>query len=109
KEGTLSQHRLVVVRRDACASDWISASRMAGACRSLHILAADRSLHCDYLGRNRFGSLVAVSTDRSWRCWPHRSWNFELARLAANILLARQRDVVYSRACRYQQQRCCPE
>ena len=38
----------------ACASDWIGASRMAGTRRSLHIFAADRPLHCGYLGGNRF-------------------------------------------------------
>ena len=49
--------------RYAGASDWIGAGRMAGTCRSLHLFAADRPLHCGYLGGNRFDSLVALSTE----------------------------------------------
>ena len=89
KTSALFRDRLVVVSRHACASDWIGASRMAGTRRSLHVFAADRPLYCGYLGGNRFDSLMALSTDGSGRCCPGCSWCFKLARLAANVLLAR--------------------
>src|SRR5882762_18377 len=45
KTATLSNHRLALVSGDACASDWTSASRLAGTCRSIHLFAPDRLVH----------------------------------------------------------------
>ena len=89
KKSALFRDRLVVVSRNACASDWIGASRVAGTRRSLHIFAADRPLYCGYLGGNRFDSLMALSTDSSGCCCGFNSWCFKLPRVAPDVLLAR--------------------
>src|SRR6266481_5966030 len=44
-QAALPPHRLVVVLNNAPAGNWIDSGRLARARRSIHLFAADRSLH----------------------------------------------------------------
>ena len=88
KESVVFHHGLVMVFWDACSSNRVSASRMAGTCRSVYVFAANRPLHCWYLGGCRFDCFVAPPTRTSNRCWAARGCRVKLYRLDPNILLA---------------------
>src|ERR1041385_24029 len=60
---SVPDHRLVLVPRHAPAGNWIDSSGLTGACRSIHLLAPDRSLLIAGMGNYRHLQGVCVSSE----------------------------------------------
>src|SRR5207248_9589774 len=88
KEDAIFHHRLVLVSWDACTGNRVGASRMARACRSLHVFATDWALHRWVLGPCRLVCILAPPAHGSGRCRAIRNRRVKLRRLDPSVLLA---------------------
>ena len=89
-EVSLCPGRLALVFGDAGVGDRGGAVRSRGDGRPLHLLAADRAVHCPGVGRGRPISIMAVSSLGVWRCRGIGAGNSDGVVVASNRVLVQQ-------------------
>src|SRR5262249_2255491 len=105
-QAALHLYGLVLVFNNAPAGDRIDPSRLTSACRSIHLFAADRSVHLASVGDyRRFSFTVRHRTNPPWWTSAKSSWGDGqrrdhcpgMVRSSPSFLLAQRRDAVEPR------------
>src|SRR4029077_11077791 len=95
-QAALLLYGLVLVSANAPAGDRIDPGRLAGARRSIHLFAADRSLHVASVGDSRRFSFT-VSAKNSWGDGQRRDHSPGMVRSYPSFLLAQRRVAMEAR------------